>query len=97
MGYIIKLKTDKSMEVLETDTPPTLEEMQSAVGGYVEFIREVSYVVEVEGALEVTEDAVLVINEEGIPLGLGVNPMASMMACQPILGDAMLIVDLELD
>ena len=56
----------------------TLEDMQKAVGGYIEFVHM--------GGMT------LVVNEEGLlKNGLPLNTMASELAGRPIVGDALLV------
>lgn len=64
-----------------------LEELQRAVGGYIE-------------ALQIRDPAgawrYLIVNEDGRRLGLPYNPLASMMAFREILGDAVLCTRAEM-
>lgn len=55
----------------------TLEQMQAAVGGYIEYVHAGS--------------KTLVVNEEGLLKGLPLNVMASDIAGRPIVGDALLV------
>ena len=61
-----------------SEKPPTLEEAQSIVGGTVQM-------------LTVSEERQLLFNEEGRILRLRPNPTASLLADQPIVGDALLL------
>lgn len=54
--------------------------MQKIVGGYIELVRVFS-----------RHGAVLFVNEEGIPLGLPLNKVATDVAGKPIYGDALLV------
>ena len=60
-----------------TDAEPTLEFLQSAVGGYIEIIN--------------VDDGQLIVNEEGMIRGLEHNHDASMVAGHPVVGDAVLL------
>lgn len=60
----------------------SLCELQKYVDGYIEIIR-------------LYNDFILVVNEEGIPLGLPINTYASIVAQQPIFGNAVLCKDNE--
>ena len=63
------LYPDRSVAVLDVlDAPggrPTLEQLQAAVGGYIEVVRCTRL------------QAYLVVNEEGLLKGLPYNPLAS--------------------
>lgn len=62
------------------DLPNTnLETLQQAVNGYVELVR-------------LAEDLEMYVNEEGLMFGLPYNPMASMLAGQKIVGNAVFVV-----
>ena len=58
--------------------PPSLEEAQAFVGGYVEMI-------------QLAPDVQLLVNEEGQLLGLPVNYTASRMAKRVVVGPAMML------
>jgi len=64
---------------------PSLEELQKAVGGYIE-------VAEIPGSSKI-----LVVNEEGLLQQLPLNPSASAMALQLIVGDVVLCNRADLD
>ena len=59
----------------------TLEELQRAVGGYIEAIQ----VRDPNGAW-----LIMIVNEDGRSLGLPYNPLASQMAQREIVGDVVL-------
>ena len=67
----------RTHEVIEIEN--TLEALQKAVGGYIETVR-----------LRV-DDAVMIVNEEGLLLGLPYNVIASGFADQPIVGTAIIV------
>lgn len=60
-----------------------LTAMQEAVGGYIEYVY-----------INRGRD-VLVVNEEGRLIGLPINPAASLLAGQAIVGDALLLAARE--
>ena len=61
------------------DIENTLEALQKAVGGYIETVR-----------LRV-DNAVMIVNEEGLLLGLPFNAVASALAGQTIVGVALVV------
>jgi hypothetical protein len=61
------------------DIENTLEALQNAVGGYIETVR-----------IRV-DDAVMIVNEEGLLLGRPYNAAASGLAGQPIVGTALVV------
>ena len=67
----------KAHEVIEIEN--TLEALQKVVGGYIETVR-----------LRVG-NAVMIVNEEGLLLGLPYNTLASGFAGQPIVGTALIV------
>ncbi len=81
MKYIHIYKTDNSYEKREASTKPDLEEMQRIVGGYIEPLRVCH-----EG-----HTRTMVVNEDGISLGLHVNHAASRIAGRPIVGDVFIL------
>lgn len=56
----------------------SLREAQAWVGGYIEIVK-------------INEDWILVVNEDGIAMGLPHNELASQLVRQPIVGDAAMI------
>ena len=61
------------------DIENTLEALQNAVGGYIETVRLM------------VDDAVMIVNEEGLLQGLPYNTAASNLAMQPIHGTAVVV------
>lgn len=61
------------------DIENTLEALQNAVGGYIETVRLM------------VDDAVMIVNEEGLLRGLPYNTAASHLAMQPIHGTAVVV------
>lgn len=53
-----------------------LEELKEIVGGWIEIVR-------------CPDDWIMVVNEEGQLLNLPYNPIASLIAGQPIVGDVL--------
>ena len=66
-------------EVTELSSPVELQDLQSAVGGYIEPVY-----------LHNTAKY-LYCNEEGVYAGLPLNPVASLLTNKPILGDVVLV------
>ena len=64
----------------------TLDQMQAAVGGYIELVR-----------CHAPEGGYLVVNEEGLLEQLPHNPLASILARQPIVGSVIVATDAEID
>lgn len=78
---VYKLHTDGSAELVEMPnaTPDEeLDSLQDAVGGYIELVR-------------MTDDAALVVDEEGLCKGLEINGVATLLAGRPIVGPAVLV------
>lgn len=67
----------RTHEVIEIEN--TLDALQKAVGGYIETVR-----------LRV-DNAVMIVNEEGLLLGLPYNTVASGFAGQPIIGTDLIV------
>lgn len=67
----------RTHEVIEIEN--TLDALQKAVSGYIETRR-----------LRV-DNAVMIVNEEGLLLGLPYNTVASGFAGQPIVGTALIV------
>jgi hypothetical protein len=63
----------------------TLEEAQAAVGGYVELVRPLPPVDQAFGG-----SVKLIVNEEGRLNDMPLNPVASMLAGQPIVGSVLI-------
>lgn len=61
-----------------SEKKPTLKEAQRIVGGYVELVM-------------LANGDQLYCDEDGISKGLGVNPKASRIARQTILGDVLIL------
>ena len=59
----------------------TLEEMQALVGGLIQPVY--------------TDDGIILVNEEGLLIGMDLNIRASMLAGQPLVGPALLCNDKE--
>ena len=58
--------------------PVNLEDLQTAVGGYIEPVM-------------IHGNKYLFCNEEGVYAGLPLNPVASFLTNRPILGDVVLV------
>lgn len=65
-------------EVTELLPPVKLEDLQKAVGGYIE-------------PVNIHGKKYLYCNEEGVYAGLPLNPVASFLTNRPILGDVVLL------
>lgn len=71
-------KLSTTGEVTELSSPVQLEDLQSAVGGYIE-------------PVNIHGKKYLYCNEEGVYAGLPLNPVASFLTNRPILGDVVLV------
>lgn len=65
---------------------PTLEELQKAVGGYIEFV-----------PVPAMKDIVMVADEEGLLKRKTLNRHASDIAMRPIVGDVVLLFEQEME
>lgn len=63
----------------EVDVENKLEVLQKQVGGYIETVTLVQ------------EKAVMIVNEEGVLLGYGINPVASLISGRKIVGPALIV------
>jgi hypothetical protein len=79
MSKVRVIRTDGTREELE-DRPPTLEEMQEVVGGYIEVVASAQ-----------DPDEILIVNEEGRLKDLPVNELASLVAQRVIVGDVVVL------
>ena len=68
-----------SVSIKQIDIENKLEALQKAVGGYIEAIYLYS------------GKAVMIVNEEGLLRGLGINFIASEIARTPIVGFALIV------
>ena len=66
-----------SLEEIEVENK--LEALQKAVGGYIETVTLTQ------------EKAVMIVNEEGMLLGYGINPVATLIAGHKIVGPALIV------
>ncbi len=71
------IKTDGTIEEVAIDKDNSLKQMQDAVGGYIELVR-------------LTDDDIMVVNEEGLVFGLPINEHASKIAGQTIVGNVLM-------
>lgn len=77
----VVLYADGTALSLTTDgDTPTLEELQAAVGGYVEFV-----------PVPAMDGITMVVDEDGLPKAKPVNALASEIAMRPIVGDVVLV------
>jgi hypothetical protein len=76
----------KTVTEREADNPPSLEELQAAVGGYIEPVDRF-----------LPEGTVAYANEEGLLIGLPVNPVATAAVKwpYPIVGPVVVIEGFE--
>ena len=65
--------------------PPTLQEAQDIVGGYVEMTYSATQ-----------PDVQILINEDGISLALGANPAATILCGKPIVGNVVVLKEAAL-
>ena len=66
-----------SLEEIEVENK--LEALQKIVGGYIETVTLTQ------------EKAVVIVNEEGMLLGYGINPVASLISGRKIVGPALIV------
>lgn len=78
------IKTDGTIEEVALDKDNSLKQMQDAVGGYIELVR-------------LTDDDIMVVNEEGLVFGLPINEHASKLAGQSIVGNVLICKGKDLD
>ncbi len=71
------IPADNDLEISEI-TINSLEDMQKAVGGYIEAVYH-----------DTTRQKCLLVNEEGLILGLHVNTRASLLYGYPLAGDVL--------
>lgn len=71
------LINNHSLEEIEVEN--TLEALQKQVGGYIETLTLIP------------GKAVMIVNEEGLLLGFGLNSVASMIAGRKIVGPALIV------
>lgn len=76
------IKTDG--KVVENYDASSLEKMQQAVGGYIEIVA-------------IDQQMCLIVNEDGLSMGLSQNLWASMMTDQLIVGDVIYINSNEIN
>lgn len=65
--------------VSEIEIENTLEALQTAVGGYIETVTLIP------------DNAVMIVNEEGLLRGMSPNPAASLVARTKIVGPAIIV------
>ena len=75
---IMECITEAFMLVRMHTAPPSLKQVQEAVGGYVELVT-------------LDNEDQLLVNEEGLLLGLPSNPWASALSGRRIVGRAVLL------
>lgn len=75
---IMECITEAFMLVRMHTAPPTLKQVQEAVGGYVELV-------------ELDNGDQLLVNEEGLLLGLPLNTWATSLVGRRIVGRALLL------
>ena len=76
----IHLKYNGDQEDIELDNDNLLKALQEAVDGYIEIVR-----------IPGDSNMILVVNEDGLLKQLPVNAIASAIARQPIVGNAVMI------
>ena len=72
------LKIEKN-RIAEIDIENTLEALQAEVDGYIETVTLVP------------DQAVMIVNEEGVLRGMSPNPSAYLTAGRPIFGNALVV------
>lgn len=83
MALLLKTEGDPEMMSSENNGYIKLDQLQKAVGGYIEQIT--------------LEKGLLFVNEEGRLKNLPFNPHASLMARKDIVGDAVFCLEDEID
>jgi len=78
------IKTDGTIEEVAVDKDNSLKQMQDAVGGYIELIY-------------LSDNKVMVVNEEGLIKRLPYNHTASKLAGQTIVGNVLTCKGKDLD
>jgi hypothetical protein len=81
MNCVIITSDSEILRYIPAGKKPDLLEMQSIVGGYIEYVR----------LPRGNGHASMIANEEGILEGLSYNPIASSIAEQHIVGDVLLM------
>lgn len=66
------------IDIANSTPDDELHAMQTAVGGYIEVVR-------------ISEDAALIVDEEGLLKALNQNALASLVARQQIVGTAVIV------
>ena len=87
MKYKMVLITEGNMYRMESHNRPDFEDMRKLVGGYV---------TQTMGTFEGKEVWILV-DEDGSDKDLPINHMASLCASQVLVGDALILVNFELE
>lgn len=87
MKYKMVLMTRTSAYHIESTERPDFEDMRKLVGGYV---------TQTMGTFEGKEVWILV-DEDGLDKDLPINYMASSCAYQTLVGDALILVNFELE
>ena len=87
MEYKMVLITEGNMYRMESHNRPDFEDMRKLVGGYV---------TQTMGTFEGKEVWILV-DEDGSDKDLPINHMASLCASQVLVGDAVILVNFELE
>jgi len=80
-GWVILKANGERVEV-ESNTKPTLQQMQDAVGGYIAYIP----------CQYANEKRTMVVNEEGLAKGLKPNISATLIIGGKITGDVMILI-----
>ena len=86
MNKILILKAGGTQEPIELERQPTLKELQEWVGGYVEKVR-----------VWPSFGKEMYANEDGRMKRLPMNAEASVMSGQPIVGNAVVLENFELE
>ena len=75
----MKVLKVEGRSITETDIPNTLEALQAEVDGYIEAVTLIP------------DQAVMIVNREGVLRGMSPNPSASLTAGRPIFGNALVV------
>lgn len=87
MKYKMVLMTRTSAYHIESSQPPNFEDMRKLVGGH---ITQTMGIFEGKGAW-------ILVDEDGLDKDLPINYMASSCASQTLVGDALILVNFELE
>ena len=83
MAFIINASGDETEVIPKNGTNFELDELQEAIGGYIELV-------------SLASGKLLIVDEEGLLKSLPINTKASMLARKPIVGTVIVCEDNQL-